>query len=54
MFYRVNENLTGSGLGLYIVKEAVDKLGGTIVLESEINKGTKFTIIIPNYASAVS
>jgi len=49
MFYRANENSSGSGLGLYIVKEAVDKLGGTIKLESEINVGTKFTIVIPNY-----
>jgi two-component system sensor histidine kinase ChiS len=48
MFYRANDDLAGSGLGLYIVKEAVDKLNGTIALESEINKGTKFTIVIPN------
>ena len=49
MFYRGNESSSGSGLGLYIVREAVDKLGGTITLESKINEGTKFTIVLPNY-----
>ena len=53
MFYRGNNELAGSGLGLHIVKEAVDKLEGTISVESKVNKGTKFTIVIPNYASAV-
>ena len=48
MFYRANKKTTGSGIGLYIVKEAVEKLGGTIKTESTINVGTKFTIIIPN------
>jgi signal transduction histidine kinase len=48
MFYRANDSLTGSGIGLYIVKEAVDKLGGTITLESEVDKGTKFIIVLPN------
>ena len=50
MFYRANTKLTGSGFGLYIVKEAVEKLGGTIRVESEILIGTRFHIIIPNYA----
>ncbi|KAA9038127.1 hypothetical protein FW778_15350 [Ginsengibacter hankyongi] len=48
MFYRANKKTTGSGIGLYIVKEAVEKLGGAIQIESKINEGTKFTIIIPN------
>ena len=51
MFYRANKTPGGSGLGLYIVKEAVEKLGGTIKIESQINVGTKFIIIIPNYVS---
>lgn len=54
MFYRANEDLTGSGLGLHIVKEAVDKLNGTITVESEVNKGTKFTIVIPNRSGKVA
>ena len=50
MFYRANENNSGSGLGLYIVKETVDKLGGTINLESEVDVGTKVTMEIPESA----
>lgn len=46
MFYRVSENSVGSGLGLYIVKETVEKLGGTITIDSELGIGTKFTINI--------
>lgn len=38
----------GSGLGLYIVKEAAEALGGTIGFTSEENKGAVFTVILPN------
>jgi signal transduction histidine kinase len=48
MFYRVSENSVGSGLGLYIVKEIVEKLDGKIEVESEPGKGTAFSIHIPN------
>lgn len=48
MFYRASKLSTSSGLGLYIVKETVAKLGGSIVLESELNKGSKFIVTIPN------
>ena len=49
MFYTANKSSGGSGIGLYIVKEAIEKLGGTIKIESQINVGTKFIIVIPNY-----
>jgi signal transduction histidine kinase len=48
MFYRVSESSNGSGLGLYIVKETVDKLKGKVDLISNPGKGTKFTLSIPN------
>jgi len=48
MFYRATKLSTGSGLGMYIVSEALAKLGGTIHLESELGKGTKFTVMVPN------
>lgn len=48
MFYRASANGMGSGLGLYIVKEAIQKIGGTIVVYSEPGKGTEFVVEIPN------
>lgn len=48
MFFRATERNEGAGLGLYIVKEAVEKLRGTIHLESEVGKGTVFRIELPN------
>jgi PAS domain S-box-containing protein len=47
MFYKVSKNSLGSGLGLYIVKETVNKLNGKISVESELNKGCTSTIEIP-------
>lgn len=47
MFYRANELQKGSGLGLYIVKTAVQKLGGNILLTSKINEGSTFKIFLP-------
>ena len=48
MFYRATEQSDGSGIGLYIVKNAVEKLGGSISVESKIGSGTIFTILLPN------
>ena len=47
MFFVTNNN-TGSGLGLYIVKEAVQNLNGTISAQSKMNQETIFTVTIPN------
>lgn len=50
MFYRATSQRTGSGLGLYIVKEMVEKLGGTIELTSTPGLGTEITLILPNFS----
>ena len=47
MFYRANNQSDGSGLGLYIVKEMIEKLKGEIEIASEPGQGTKVTISIP-------
>jgi len=47
MFYRASDTSKGSGLGLYIAKESMGKLEGTIAVESEFERGTKFTLTIP-------
>lgn len=49
MFYRGNVKSKGNGLGLYIVKKAVEKLEGTIEIDSRLNEFTLFTIKLPNH-----
>ncbi|MBC7451375.1 MAG: HAMP domain-containing histidine kinase [Cytophagales bacterium] len=48
MFYRATNKNNGSGLGLYIVKEALEKLNGKISVKSVIREDTQITISIPN------
>jgi signal transduction histidine kinase len=48
MFFRASRRGTGSGLGLYIVREAIQKIKGTIEVKSELGKGTEFVVVIPN------
>ncbi|MFN8342963.1 MAG: tetratricopeptide repeat-containing sensor histidine kinase [Cyclobacteriaceae bacterium] len=47
MFYRANEQATGTGLGLYILKRAVERLKGFVTFVSVPNTGTTFTITLP-------
>lgn len=53
MFYRATEQSDGSGIGLYIVKNAIDKLGGQITVASKPDEGTRFHIILPNRINSV-
>ncbi len=48
MFFRGKDDHAGSGLGLYIVKEALAKMGGKIDVDSSPNQGAKFSIELPN------
>jgi PAS domain S-box-containing protein len=47
MFYRGTSSSMGTGLGLYITKEILNKLGGRVAVESKLNEGTKMTITLP-------
>lgn len=47
MYFRGSENSKGNGLGLYIVKKAVEQLKGKIEVQSQINRGTNFKVVIP-------
>jgi signal transduction histidine kinase len=48
MFFRVMPEISGNGIGLYLVKEAVEKLDGTIELNSEYQEGTTISLNLPN------
>jgi signal transduction histidine kinase len=48
IFYRANASETGSGIGLYNVKDAVSKLGGEIKVKSMEMVGTTFNVILPS------
>ncbi len=48
VFFRGTEDSKGTGLGLYILKNALDKLNGHVLLESEINKGSTFSVFLPD------
>lgn len=50
MFFKASNEKHGSGIGLYIVKETVNVLNGSITVESKTRVGTTFTLRIPNLA----
>ena len=48
-FYKVDNFTQGAGLGLSICQTIVERLKGTISVTSEVGKGTRFTVRLPNY-----
>ena len=46
-FYQAEDNKPGTGIGLNIVKNIVEQHHGTITVESEIGKGSTFTVVLP-------
>lgn len=48
-FYKVDNFTQGAGLGLSICQTIVERLKGTIFVTSEVGKGTRFTVRIPNF-----
>ena len=50
-FYRVDKarsrEVGGTGLGLSIVKHVIEQMQGSVSVESQLNKGSRFTIILP-------
>ncbi|PTB96897.1 two-component sensor histidine kinase [Marivirga lumbricoides] len=49
MFFVTQNKSKGSGLGLYIVSDVLEKIGGIVKLESEWEKGSKFIIQWPDF-----
>lgn len=48
MFYPSTDKNSGSGVGLYIVKQAVEKMKGNITVKSDVGIGTRFIVELPN------
>jgi signal transduction histidine kinase len=48
MFFRATEESEGSGIGLYIVHQALEKIHGKVSVKSKPNIGSTFTVKIPN------
>jgi two-component system sensor histidine kinase/response regulator len=48
LFARATQKNVGTGLGLYMVKEAVEQMGGEVLLSSEPNVGTTMTVTLPS------
>lgn len=45
-YFRIENNIEGTGVGLYLVKEIVSNAGGKILLESELGKGAEFKVYL--------
>lgn len=54
MFYRGTEKSEGAGLGLYIVREMVERLDGEISVTSRLDEGTTFNLRLPNIQQKMS
>ncbi len=54
MFFRSNFSVNGLGIGLYIVKEALTRIGGDINVHSTYGEGTSFTVVVPNKKTFVA
>jgi signal transduction histidine kinase len=48
LYKRFHFDIEGKGLGLHMTKSQIVSLGGDITVESEPDKGTTFTITLPN------
>lgn len=49
MFFRATPQSDGSGLGLYIVRQTVERLEGSVTVESKLGVGTTFRLLLPNF-----
>jgi PAS domain S-box-containing protein len=54
MFFRASTQTQGTGLGLYIVKDTIERLGGKIILKSKPGIGSTFVVKVPNHVSQLA
>lgn len=48
LFHRATQRNVGSGLGLYMVKESVEQMNGSVILKSELGSGTSVQVTLPD------
>lgn len=53
LFFRATDRAEGSGLGLFIVKDTIERLAGTIQVKSNVGVGTLFQVRIPNQLHSI-
>jgi ligand-binding sensor domain-containing protein/signal transduction histidine kinase len=53
MYFRATEMSKGSGLGLFIVKETINKIGGDITVQSTIGVGSTFEVTLPEMSEQI-
>ncbi len=53
LFFRATDQAEGSGLGLFIVKDTIERLDGTIQVKSNVGVGTTFQVRIPNQLHSI-
>jgi PAS domain S-box-containing protein len=53
LFFRATDQAEGSGLGLFIVKDTIERLAGTIQVKSNVGVGTTFQVRIPNQLHSI-
>ena len=46
LYKRFHFHVEGKGMGLYLVKTQLSAIGGRIMVESRVNEGTRFTILL--------
>jgi signal transduction histidine kinase len=55
LYKRFHKNVAeGTGVGLHLIKEQIETLGGSITVNSEIDKGTTFTVKLNEFKDAES
>jgi signal transduction histidine kinase len=54
LFRRLHTHVSGSGVGLYMVKKMVDNAGGTLTVQSQLGVGSTFTVSLPVVRPALS
>ncbi len=51
---RIHKRLRGTGLGLSLARKFAELLGGRVAVESEVGKGSRFSVVIPTHYSAAA